>query len=228
MKSLWKKIASFFEHPVVAGTLAGLLTLLIPYIWNKLDERSFQKVKLMFKDFLTTKITLPVWALILATVILVLLIRMRRYILARQQRTVSRNPVLNEKIGSYTFEELHGILANEKLRMRTEKMKVRLIPPPDESLLIQFISKYEDFCKGIPVGEKVILAAMGASYEDDGGYTAEILAPKLLEYSLLEAETKEHTISGTSKTFAILTYYVSDKGYKFFDCLKKLKTSQFR
>lgn len=121
MKSLWKKIASFFEHPVVAGTLAGLLTLLIPYIWNKLDESSFQKVKLIFKDFLTTAITLPLWALILTTIILVLLIRMRGYILARRQRIIPRNPVLKEKIGSYTFEELYGILSNEKLRKQPKK-----------------------------------------------------------------------------------------------------------
>ena len=225
MKSLWKKIASFFEHPVVAGTSAGLLTLLI---WNKVDERSFQKVKLMFKDFLTTKIALPVWVIILATVILVLIIRIRRYILYRRQHIAPKNPVLNEKIGSYTFEELHGILANEKLRIRTEKMKDLLIPPPDESLLTQFINKYEDFSKGIPVGDRNILIALGTISSEDGGYTAEILIPKLLEYDLLVVEKKDHTIQGRGRSFTVSTFYLSETGYKFFDCLKKLKQAQSR
>jgi len=98
-------------------------------------------------------------------------------------------------------------------------MRISGVAPPEETLLQQFIASYDAFRKGIPHGEKMILRFMGEVEMNDGGYVPEVLAPKLLEYDLLVTSFLEHSIAGQNKGFTIVTYNISELGYKFHDCL---------
>ncbi|MHA4741967.1 hypothetical protein [Dyadobacter sp. MSC1_007] len=217
---VWSKV-------IAAGICAvcGIMGTAMLLLWKTFDPKTFTKFWNLAVGRLNGRLLLPLWAVILVVLLIPLLfsiIRMTlRYKESKRIVKPERNPVLDAQVGNYTFEELYNILRSERLRTQTARMDAERVAAPETVLLSQFLEKYDEFKIGISGGEKFVLRAMGEVNIDDGGYTFDVLAPKLMEYGLLAATETDHSISGRPEiSFKIRTYKISVVGYAFRDCLE--------
>jgi hypothetical protein len=215
-----------WKDPVYSKIIASYIDRAILTLWALIGAGAVVAWKFFPIWFSNAKavsnypVEIPVWGFIAGGTVIWLFRMLYRYLKSIRRKPVPRNPVLDTEIGNYTFESLLNILKSEKLRTQTERMVIEHVAPPDTVLLAQFIKHYEKFKVGIGNGDKLVLRAMGHVNTGDGGYLTDVLAPKLLGYGLLEANTSEHTVPGYgTKLFTMTRYKISDLGYKFFDCL---------
>lgn len=216
---VWSKVIS-----AAIISMCGLFGSAILLLWKAIDPKAF---KSFMNSLLGYTLTFPLWVLLvgIAGILALLLIGRRTTPFSRKVRIKlqERNPVWDERVGKYSFEELYNLLASQRLRVQTNNMRLSGVPAPDETLLEQFLAFYDAFRKGIPYGEKMILRFMGEVEMNDGGYVPEVLAPKLMEYELLATSSLDHKVAGQDKVFTIITYNVSEMGYKFYDCLMQVR-----
>lgn len=132
------------------------------------------------------------------------------------------NAILNEVIGDYTFRELYEKLANERLLEKTQKMRDYQVGPPNASLLELFGSYRQTFNDGLKNSVEKIIGYR--TYEEDGGYLIDVVAPKLLSYKLLNKIEEQGFV--INHTVLFITYETSQEGYKFFDCWDRLSDLQ--
>lgn len=201
--------------PIYGSTIIG-------WIWAKVDFESFSKATTPFFNWFIREVSLPIWGIILLALptIILLLLYVRRN---KKKPVISafRNPILDTKIGNYSFEQMYGILAKEKLRLQTLDMEKNHMAPPEDTLLKQYLDQYENFKKGVSSGEFTALRQMGLFMRNDGNYVPELLCPKLTEYGLLKST--KHNVYALGKQYPVITYRVSDDGFKFYDCVQEMQ-----
>lgn len=204
-------------------SLCGIVGTGALLVWKAIDPKAFKRFMSLVLEYLTGSLTFPIWFVLAAIGLIVLLFFLTRAAIRfprkQQNKVAMRNPVWDEQVGKHSFEELYNLLATQRLRVQTNYMRLNGVAAPEETLLEQFLAFYDAFRKGIPYGEKMILRFMGEVEMNDGGYVPEVLAPKLMEYDLLVTSSLDHKVAGQDKVFTIITYNVSEVGYKFYDCL---------
>lgn len=217
------RFSEIWKDPVWSKVISVVIVALASALWRWIDIESFKTSFNLLINWL--KFQVPVWWVILGCFVVWLIIRLIKSIRLESTPLIhQRNPILDDKIGERTFQELFDIL-NDKLRVQTRNMRLSGIPAPEETILEMFYHTFDEFRSGVQFGEglKMVRPGSGMEYRLNEEYKIKVLAPKLLEYGLIEVvdlndgfivESKEHPIAPS--------YCISDLGYKFHDNFKKL------
>ncbi len=197
-KKIWKKIIEIWKDPVWSKVISTAIIFIIVTIWAKYSNYTNEQVYNFFILILIYKI--PVF-LFLSLIGLYFISKAVIKLLEKKN-----DPIWNEQIGNYTFEELYKILSSQNYPVGTVGMGYSRINPPENDLMSMFHAFSPILNRGI-----------GMDYEADEGYLYGVLSPKLVSYGLVDKiETKNLEIDVMD-----IKYQTSENGYKFFALLEK-------
>jgi hypothetical protein len=211
MRAFWNRIAN---HPVGSNVVASAIIALAVYVWSLVSKKTFLTFWYLILKGLSMQITFPMWLIILGGGGGWMLLNLIRYIKGNSQID---SEIWEERVGDYTFLELFNILDKEHAQERTERMKQDRVGPSNDSLLQLFRFHRDDFNGGVKNTDRGF---------NDGGYLADVVAPKLYQYKLLEKE--EYQGFEINYRVFYITYLTSEAGFKFFNCLDRLYDSNGR
>lgn len=197
-KKIWKKIIEIWKDPVWSKVISTAIIFIIVTIWAKYSNYTNEQVYNFFILILIYKI--PVF-LFLSLIGLYFISKAVIKLLEKKN-----DPIWNEQIGNYTFEELYKILSSQNYPVGTVGMGYSRINPPENDLMSMFHAFSPILNRGI-----------GMDYEADECYLYGVLSPKLVSYGLVDKiETKNLEIDVMD-----IKYQTSENGYKFFALLEK-------
>lgn len=197
-KKIWKKIIEIWKDPVWSKVISTAIIFIIVTIWAKYSNYTNEQVYNFFILILIYKI--PVF-LFLSLIGLYFISKAVIKLLEKKN-----DPIWNEQIGNYTFEELYKILSSQNYPVGTVGMGYSRINPPENDLMSMFHAFSPILNRGI-----------GMDYEADEGYLYGVLSPKLVSYGLVDKiEIKNLEIDVMD-----IKYQTSENGYKFFALLEK-------
>ena len=197
-KKIWKKIIEIWKDPVWSKVISTAIIFIIVTIWAKYSNYTNEQVYNFFILILIYKI--PVF-LFLSLIGLYFISKAVIKLLEKKN-----DPIWNEQIGNYTFEELYKILSSQNYPVGTVGMGYSRINPPENDLMSMFHAFSPILNRGI-----------GMDYEADEGYLYGVLPPKLVSYGLVDKiEIKNLEIDVMD-----IKYQTSENGYKFFALLEK-------
>lgn len=211
------RFSEIWKDPVWSKVISVVIIALGSTLWRWIDINSFKTFFNLLINWLEFR--LPVWWVILGCFVVWLLIRLIKSIGLESTALVDqRNPILDDKIGERTFQELYNIL-NEKLRVQTSNMRLSGIPAPEETILEMFYRTFGEFKSGVQFGEglKMVRPSSGMNYHLNEDYKINVLAPKLLEYDLIEVVDLNDGFVGSEEHPIAPSYCISALGYKFYD-----------
>lgn len=166
-KKIWKKIIEIWKDPVWSKVISTAIIFIIVTIWAKYSNYTNEQVYNFFILILIYKI--PVF-LFLSLIGLYFISKAVIKLLEKKN-----DPIWNEQIGNYTFEELYKILSSQNYPVGTVGMGYSRINPPENDLMSMFHAFSPILNRGI-----------GMDYEADEGYLYGVLSPKLVSYGLVD------------------------------------------
>jgi hypothetical protein len=206
MKEFFLKM---WKDPVWSKVIAAGILAFIALIWSLINFQGLIAFYRLIIIMLNYVIPIPIWGILLIITIRWVLIQ----IIQSEKKHPYVSSVWSEEVGNYVFSDLHKELSKLKALERTERMIKASIGPSNENLSVLFWVNRENFNAG--VSNKI-----NYSGYDDGGYLAEVVAPKLLSYGLLEK--REDKGFSVNQYYSYTQYFISEIGFKYLECIEKL------
>lgn len=204
MKKIANKVISFFKSnwkKIVNGIIITGIIYLVTSFLAIIFDYSFKQITNLLIEGL--RLEIPIYLVFIIIVIIIFL-----FFFIKNKV----NSIWNEKIGDYTFKELHKVLREQNFPVRTRAMEWSGQKAPKDNLLSLYCFFKPYLNMGVTLDLKI----------GDGGYLYGVFCPKMVSYGIIEQIVIKNLEKG-HETIEFYKYQVTPIGHKFYNLLEKTK-----